>query len=56
MTKSRLDVTASNGLQVADVDDDLTRELAFYNQACPGVVDYTSSAYACLLYTHNVVK
>lgn len=55
-TKLRLELTASTALQVADVDDDLTRELAFYNQAWPSVVNYISSACVCRLYTHNVVK
>ena len=27
-------MTGSDPTQVEDVDDDLTRELAFYNQAC----------------------
>ena len=55
-TKSRLELTASTGLQVADVDDDLTRELAFYNQAWRSVANDISSACVCLVYTHNVVK
>lgn len=30
-------VTASSAEQVEDVDDDLARELSFYNQVCPFV-------------------